>query len=126
MVSRAALQGVLAALAAMRDAGGYADDLRPGTWSSYKRVSPTTHRFTSAQARPGDLGAAARAAMRGALAALAGCELRAVALTGVQRLTAKVGPGGLLVTLAAALGADPTAGRLLAAQLRVSFPSLLM
>lgn len=94
--------------------------------SVYKRVSPTFHRFMSAQARPGDLGAAARAAMRGALAALAGCELRAVALTGVQRLTAKAGPGGLLVTLAAALGADPTAGRLLAAQLRVFFPSLLM
>ncbi len=71
------------------------------------------------QARPADMGAAERGALRARLAALAGAALPAVAITGVRAVAAKAGAGGLLVSLAVALGGDPAAGRRLAAQLRV-------
>ena len=71
------------------------------------------------QARPADMGAAERGALRATLAALAGAAVSAVAITGVRAVAAKAGAGGLLVSLAVALGGDPAAGRRLAAQLRV-------
>ncbi len=65
------------------------------------------------------MGAAERGALRATLAALAGAAVSAVAITGVRAVAAKAGAGGLLVSLAVALGGDPAAGRRLAAQLRV-------
>ena len=68
--------------------------------------------------QPEKLAAQARTALRKALADLAGCVQRDVALTGVCRLAAKSGPPGLLVTVTAALSADPRAAQQLVAQLQ--------
>ena len=68
--------------------------------------------------QPERLGAQARTALRRALAELAGCAQRNVALTGVRRLVTKSGPPGVLVLATAALGADPAAAQQLVAQLR--------
>ena len=67
--------------------------------------------------QPEKLAGQARTALRRTLAELAGCGQRDVALTGVQRVAAKCGPPGLLVTVTAALGAEPTAAQQLVAQL---------
>ena len=71
----------------------------------------------AAAVQPEKLAAQARTALRRALAELAGCAQRDVALIGVRRLVAKSGPPGLLVAATAALGADPAAAQQLAAQL---------
>lgn len=70
-----------------------------------------------AAVQPEKLAGQARTALRRALAGLAGCGLRDVALTGVRRVVVKCGPPGLLVTVTAALGADSTAAQQLVAQL---------
>ena len=79
--------------------------------------SPALYPLSVAAAQPEKLAGQARTALRRALAGLAGCGQRDVALTGVRRVVAKCGPPGLLVTATAALGAEPAAAQQLVAQL---------